>query len=471
LLTCIAFDSPQQEAVILFEDDFQDGEPDDWDITAAWYIQQSGDEYIFEANGVGGAWVPDGGGWRDYAFRCSVRVETGPLLLSFNLSKDGRYMVRADEYGVYLVKEYPANEFNVIAQTGPLPDNNWHYLAMGSYDGRIQVYVDQELWIDYTDLDPLVGGTIAVASLDDSQVAVDNVLVTQLLKPLPSGEIKAPPVMQAAPPDFESGEDDGLALDQVDDIEDVVEQGDEPQGEQGGQPDLVILETTFEPDPALRGQLFIANYAIANRGTAATGAFTLLWEFPDLDIGVCSWDYFGLAPGEAVSGGCQKVINVDPGEFVTVLTVDFEGEVAESNEGNNLRHSTLRVGTTAQDSGGEAEASAGLPDLVILEAFFDPDPVIQGQQFVANYHIANQGNAPSGAFTLLWNFHENTGVGVCSWDYSGLAPGEVVWGGCVKTTNAAPKGYRSTLTVDFENEIQESSEDNQAIVTLTVRKE
>jgi hypothetical protein len=358
LLACFAFDNPQQEAIILFEDDFQDGEPDNWDITAAWYIQQSGDEYIFEGNGAGGAWVPEGGGWSDYAFRCSVQMETGPLLLSFNLSEEGRYMVRADEYGVYLVKENPAKEFNVIAQTGPLPDDSWHYLAMGSYEGQVQVYVDQELWIDYTDTEPLSGGTIAVSSLDDSRVAVDNVLVTQLMKPLPSGEIKAPPAMQASPPDMEMGEDNGLALDQVDDITD---QGGEPQGGQSGQADLVIRETSFDPDPVISGQPFSANYVIANDGDAPTGAFTLLWKFhAATGIGVCSWDYLSLAPGEVVWGGCQKLTNAQPGQSPTTLTVDFEGEIAESNEENNIASPTLNV--TGLIS---IEAVAAFPDLLI----------------------------------------------------------------------------------------------------------
>lgn len=476
LFTSLAFYSPQEQGVIiLFEDDFQDGQPDDWEITAAWYVQQAGDLYTFEASGAGGAWVPDGGGWSNYAFRSFVQVDAGALLLSFNLTEQGRYMVRIDEYGLYLVKEYPADEFNVISQTGPLPDTSWHYLALGSYDNQVQVYVDQELWIDYQDAEPLAGGTIAVASLDGSQVAVDNVLVTQLTKPLPAGEIKAPPALQAPLPDVQAEAESGLSLDQVDEI---VEGQDQAPEVQSGTPDLVITNASFDPDPVVSGQLFTANYAIENVGDAPAGAFTLLWEFhAATGIGVCSWDYFGLAPGEAVWGGCQRVTNAQPGESPTVLTVDFEGEIAESNEGNNQMTPTLRVGTVAQDSGGEAEPSgeaeqsAGQPDLVILEAYFDPDPVIQGQQFVANYAIANHGDAPSGAFTLLWKFHENTGVGVCSWDYAGLAPGEAVWGGCVKTTNAPAKGYRSTLTVDFENEIQESDENNQRVVTLTVRKE
>jgi hypothetical protein len=50
---------------VLFQDDFQDGQPDNWQITSSWYVQQAGDIYNFSAAGRGGAWVPAGYNWSD----------------------------------------------------------------------------------------------------------------------------------------------------------------------------------------------------------------------------------------------------------------------------------------------------------------------------------------------------------------------------------------------------------------------
>jgi len=466
--------SISQEGDILFQDDFQDGQSDGWDVTAAWYVQQSGDVYTFEASGSGGAWVPTGGNWSNYAYQASARLGSGSLLLGFNLTQAGRYIVRLDEAGLYLVKEYPTKTYTVLAQTGPVSLGEWHQLDIRTYNGHIQIYVDQSLWVDYTDATPLSKGSIAVTTQDGSQAAVDDVLVRKT-GPLPAGAVQAPPPLEGQS-DLDMG-DDGMALDQLDeaDQEDAGgEQEEQEEEEQSspGLPDLVVVEATFDPDPVVSGRPFVANYVIRNQGDAPAGAFTLLWKFhAATGIGVCSWDYDSLAAGETVWGGCTKTTNAQPGQSPTTLTVDVEGEIAESYDDNNQLAPELFVITTAEDSGGEAEASEGQPDLVILEAYFDPDPVIKDEQFVANYVIQNQGNAASGAFTLRWNFHENLGIPVCSWDYDSLGAGETVWGGCSRTTNAQAKGYRTTLFVDAESEIHESDEDNQRIVTLTLRNQ
>ena len=121
-----------------------------------------------------------------------------------------------------------------------------------------------------------------------------------------------------------------------------------------------------------------------------------------------------------------------------------------------------------QEGGYEELQSAGLPDLVVLEVTFDPNPVVSGQPFAANYIIQNQGDASVGAFTLLWKFHAATGIGVCSWDYDSLDAGETASGSCSKTTIAPTGQSPSTLTVDVEGEIVESDEENNQLAPVLV---
>jgi len=386
-----------QAGNILFHDDFQDGVPDGWNITEAWVVQQTGDLYTFEAIGNGGAWVPQGHSWSNYAFEVATRLESGSLLLSFNLSPTGRYMVRLDQTGLYLIKEFPADDYTVLSQTGPIRMEAWRQIDMRSYNGHIQVYVDQTLWVDYTDSSPLTSGTIAVTSQEDSQVAVDDVLVTKA-GPLPEGEVQAPPPLGDQPDLEELSPDDGIEVEDLgdDQVEQVEESDQQEEASTGGLPDLVVIEGTFEPDPVIRGEPFVANYIIANQGDGDAGAFTLLWKFhAATGVGVCSWDYDYLGAGETVWGGCTKTTNAEAGQSPSTLTVDFEGEIDESSEDNNELSITFYVGETAEDAGGEAEAA--LPDLTIVDVSLAADDAIRCQ-----VHNRGQADAPAGVRLTLF---------------------------------------------------------------------
>ena len=153
---------------ILFKDDFQDGQPDNWQITSSWYVQQAGDIYNFSAAGRGGAWVPAGYNWSDYAFDTDVVLNDGSLILSFDYTDSGRYLLHLREDGLFLVKEQPPLNYTILAHTGPVPVGQWHRIGIKGKDGRLQVRVDDQLWIDTIDAQPLSKGTISVSTLSGS---------------------------------------------------------------------------------------------------------------------------------------------------------------------------------------------------------------------------------------------------------------------------------------------------------------
>lgn len=483
-----------QEGDILFQDDFQDGQSDGWNIAAAWDVQQLGDVYTFESSSSGGAWVPQGNTWSNYAFETAARLDAGSLLLSFHLSPSGRYMVRLDDAGLYLIKEYPAKDYNAVAQTGPVTLGEWHQIDMRAYNGHIQVYIDEALWVDYTDNSPLSSGTIAVTTQEGSRAAIDDVLVTKT-GPLPSGVVQAPPPPEGQA-DLDMAEiDDGMELEDASDDEggEEVAQEEEDQGEEQqqddeqeqeqpppGEPDLVVIEATFDPDPVIQGQPFTANYMIENQGDVATGAFTLLWKFHEATgVGVCSWDYDSLDVGGTALGTCTKTTNAQAGQSPTTLTVDFEDEVVESNENNNQLSTTLVVaapdgnGGNGGEQGGEEPQSEQLPNLRVTNVYFEPDPVIIGQPFTVHYTIENQSDVDcENDFTVEVVFHEEAGIRGCTDEYGGLGRGINSLATCTRTTNAQPGGYITRFSVDVDNNIAESDEgDNTTTATLTLREE
>jgi len=331
---------PGVSGVVLFQDDFQDGQADGWTVNSAWDVQQSGDVYVFRAEGQGGAWVNGGQAWRDYAFRAGVRVEAGSLFLSSNLSQAGRYLLHLRSDGAYLLKEQPAGNYTLLAQTGPLAANAPHSVAIASQGGHLQVYVDNVLWMDYTDNAPLAGGTVAVSAVQGSRVTVDNVLVMSLGSPLPGGIVQAPPPSVAAPDPAVLAPPDGggLAVVEVEPEEPPVV--DEPSG---GQPDLTVAGVSMQPQSPQQGQPMVVAVTVQNVGDGQAGAFNIRWNPEGANFVGCSWDVFGLPPGEAVDMLCDYQGYPQAGAFNWGVTVDADGEVAESNEGNNRQSGEIVV--------------------------------------------------------------------------------------------------------------------------------
>jgi nucleotide-binding universal stress UspA family protein len=352
---------PSDGGVILFQDDFQDGQPDGWQITGPWNVEQYSDVYVFGSTGRGAAWIPAGHDWSNYLLHAGIRLETGSLFLSMDLTQGGRYLLRLSPEATTLLKEQPAGNLSILAQTGPLAAGTGYSVVLAAQDGQLQFYVDGALWIDIFDSAPISRGTIAVSSLEGARVAVDNIVVTQLIGMLPAGEAAAPPSVEGAPTVEEiQAELAELPLAEISSEEVEIEEG---EGEtvdeivEGGLPDLVVTGASFDPDPVTSGQPFTASYAFQNQGNAPSGAFTVRLHFhAATGLADCNADYPPLEAGQSAWGGCVRTTNAPAGTSPTEFTLDVEGEIAESDEGNNLATPTLTVVASAMDGGGEAEA-------------------------------------------------------------------------------------------------------------------
>jgi len=339
---------PGASGPILFQDDFQDGEAQEWRTNnAVWYVQQEGDFYHFGTSEQGGAWLPQGSSWQDYGFRASTLLNSGGLALSFNLTQQGRYLVLLHTGGVYLVKEQPMDNFITLAQTGPMGSGAWHSVAIGTENGHIQVYVDRVLWIDYTDSAPLTQGTIAVSSMEDSQVAVDNILVVRLSAPLPVAVVQAPPTVEGqaavelAPEDLS-----GLQVAEVEPETDesVVEEPDQPDDGPGDLPELHIASITMLPQPLTQGQPMTVAVTVFNGGEADAGAFNVRWYPEGANFVGCSWDVPNLPAGQGVDEVCTYQGYPNAGTFNWGVSADADNEITESNEGNNDQSGDIVVG-------------------------------------------------------------------------------------------------------------------------------
>ncbi|MCJ7530635.1 MAG: fibronectin type III domain-containing protein [Anaerolineales bacterium] len=271
---------PLTGGAVLFRDDFQDGQPDGWQTTGAWYVNQQGDVYTFGATGQGAVWVPEGNTWQDYILRTVVMVNSGTLALNFRLTRNGRYLLTIREDGVYLSKELPGADATTLGRAAAPSLGVSHWVVIGGERGHIQVYIDRVIVLDYTDPAPLLQGTIGFGTLDGSQAAVDDVLVTRLTGSLPVASVappvlsggqapqavgpplvNLPPVVELPPQEEERGEEEG-------------EQEQPPEEEVGPQvSDLVVTNVTVSNMTPNVNEAVNVSATILNQGPAPARNF------------------------------------------------------------------------------------------------------------------------------------------------------------------------------------------------------
>ncbi len=438
-------DMPAQTGSLLFRDDFQDGQAQEWNINSAWNVKQVDDVYLFAAAGMGGAWVTEGGGWTDYMLHSSFRVNAGVLVVSINFSKAGRYGLVLGATSVYLFEEQPAGTVTILAEAGPITVGQWHRLSFASQAGHVQVHIDQVLWFDVIDPSPVEAGTIAVSATDGAQVGVDNVLVTKLKSTLQAGIPQAPAPVSTNPVEPEEAliEANSLPVEEVEVV--AVEPSVAPPADPAGVPDLMISDVSFIPNPVFQGQMFTAEFVILNQGDGAAGAFTFRLHFhAAAGIEDCNMDVDTLAPGEAAWGSCTRTINGNTGSYPYEMTVDVENEITESNEGNNFLASPLIV------------EAPGLADIAVVS--LEDYGITDGKQY---YRCGTTNLGGTVSEIIDFNIYVN---GVLLQRASGetQSPGE--HGGFAFIVGYDPP-FELTCTVDLENITAESNEDNN---TLTI---
>ena len=120
----------------------------------------------------------------------------------------------------------------------------------------------------------------------------------------------------------------------------------------------------------------------------------------------------------------------------------------------------------------DTPAPAAAPDLRISFIELIPSTPIQGNTVTVKVQVYNYGNAPAGAFQVVWYPGENYPSPACTWNKSGL----VATGGYVLTCTYAgyPSWYSSINTMaiaDSLGQVAESNESNNVeLMNISVSK-
>jgi len=445
--------SQPQSGLILFKDDFQDGNSDGWQTKGAWFVNQDGEVYTFGASGEGSAFVSQGSGWGDVVFRCSVRLDAGVLAINFRLTQGNRYLLSYQAEGLYLSKETGGGEPASLAQAAAPGLNAWHRLTIAMQGGHIQVYVDRVLVIDYTNSAPLAQGTVGYGSVSGAQVAVDDVQVSKLQGTLPAAQPAgggAPVVTE--PPNLEAPVEPDV-------VEPIV---DEPIviGEGSEEADLSVRQVELSnTTPAVNEQVSV-EAVIENRGPGVARNFR--WAvIPTYESGGPNNPVGGelipaLNPGDEITIQTM-VIYPAPGSYTLRVVADHSNTVNDPVLGNSIYDLDVTVG-----GGGGNIVLFELPDLD-FQKFTQhvlPENTIQAQTpFFLRTYVINEGNQSASAFNVRFYSDEARHIVGCSWDVLGLDVGQSKKLECNFAGYPSPGTYTWGIYIDEENEVAESDEE------------
>lgn len=224
-------------------------------------------------------------------------------------------------------------------------------------------------------------------------------------------------------------------------------------GGQQPQPDLAIGAIAVNPSSPKVGEPAVATVWVTNQGNAESGPFPLQWQSGEPPAaGVwCDWNVGSLPPGESASQSCNYTYH-NAGTFTMRALVDGLSQIAEADEGNNVREQAITV---------VAAGPVGQPDLVIRDLMIIPDDTVKpGEQFGVTFRVQNNGNAPAGPSTAYWETAGSTGLS-CDCNVPEVGVGGSHRCDCSPlVAPSAPKNYGTWATADYGKVVAESDEGN-----------
>jgi len=178
----------------LFYDNFDDGIADGWVLNkiepdSSWVISKDGSNYFLEGKKHCWGKLQNGEMRSDYSFKCKVQLINGGIHLNYRVSDHGRYFLFFHQGGLSFHKQ---NLSGVVSDLTKHDENfdlgTWHAIEIKGTASYICVSVDNVPKMEYNDDQALLWGSIALESLPDSIVNVDEIEITgaPLAKP-PSG--------------------------------------------------------------------------------------------------------------------------------------------------------------------------------------------------------------------------------------------------------------------------------------------
>lgn len=187
--------------VVLFQDDFEGELSPTWELATGWQVVQDGENRVLA--GEGHDWAYSGfSGAGDFRLQFNLKLIKGRIHLVYRLNETGRYFIGFEEGKSDLYKQYwPDTFFNDLTRNSrPHHLNDWHQVEIAGKGGTLRFVVDGETEWEYADPEPLLWGSFAFETLENSQAYIDDILVYgEAPTPTPTSEISSEWVRTGGP--------------------------------------------------------------------------------------------------------------------------------------------------------------------------------------------------------------------------------------------------------------------------------
>lgn len=164
----------QEQDVLLFEEDFNDGRAQGWELEPGWIVTEG------MLKGTGHYWArPKAGPWDDFHLQFRMRLERGAIHLVYRLNDTGRYFIGFHAGGSHLNKQYWPDTFINLLDRPEEPHDlgRWYEIEIVGEGAQLRFLVDGQLEWRYSDPEPLMGGSFAFETVEDGVAYIDDVRV------------------------------------------------------------------------------------------------------------------------------------------------------------------------------------------------------------------------------------------------------------------------------------------------------
>ena len=162
----------------LYSENFEDGKAQDWELEGNWKVIQDRDGN-FVLRGQGHEWARYlGDSWGDYTFKLRLKLVRGRIHLNFRNADCLRYFIGVQEERIDLNKTQPCGTHRELrARERFFSPGRWYEIKIVGKGNKIEIFVDGWSVLSFTDPSPILYGTIALETLEDSEFYVDDIVV------------------------------------------------------------------------------------------------------------------------------------------------------------------------------------------------------------------------------------------------------------------------------------------------------
>lgn len=174
----------QEPVLITFPEDFKDGDSDGWSLGSGWKVEADNRNYNLtcSSDNWSSAIPKAGDGWFNYTLETTAKVINGDFQLNFRTSERpfrSRYILGFNDTDYNLSREINGNYTHLGGNKITFTElNEWHKFKVVLKGTSINIYIDNELIMDYTDIDsPLIFGAFSYSVGPNSHVLFDDINV------------------------------------------------------------------------------------------------------------------------------------------------------------------------------------------------------------------------------------------------------------------------------------------------------